>query len=214
MTIEITDIIISIMFYAALFYFYKSHIEKNHKKVDIKEIVPNQKVNEILDDLKRIRGYNKILTNVIVQNKKRIDILLIHETGIYIIEHKKDIGDIYGKEFYSHWIQKEKGLFGLYKKHKIPNPIKENQENVLFIKNMFRKEIPIFSYLTYKNECELNRLDYTLFKQEVRVVRRNDVSSIVRVRSLNREKVLTPEEINALYELFYPLTELPINITM
>lgn len=71
----------------------------------------------------------KILRNVYVPihgNYSETDVLLLHETGIYVFESKNLSGSIYGDDDHSQWQRyKANG-----KKEFIPNPIKQNNGHI------------------------------------------------------------------------------------
>ena len=73
--------------------------------------------------------YYKILRNVYVPVRggySEIDVLLLHETGVYVFESKNVAGIICGDEFQSHWQRyKSNG-----EKEFIPNPVKQNESHI------------------------------------------------------------------------------------
>ena len=73
--------------------------------------------------------YYKILRNVYVPVRggfSEIDVLLLHETGVYVIESKNVVGSIYGDENHPQW-QRYKSKT---EKDFIPNPVMQNDRHI------------------------------------------------------------------------------------
>ncbi len=104
---------------------------------------------------KQVSGNCKILMNLNIPtiNSKttEIDLLLIHETGIYIFEVKHYKGTIYGKDSDNIWTQ----YFRTVKNNTFRNPMLQNDYHVKAIKNIFH-DIPIKSIVVFTNsECDI-----------------------------------------------------------
>lgn len=102
-----------------------------------------------------IKGNCKILMNlnVPVDNKKttEIDLLMIHETGIYVFEVKHYKGTIYGDEEGNVWTQ----YFRTTKNSVFKNPILQNYYHVDAVKKLF-PDVPVKSVIVFTNEdCDL-----------------------------------------------------------
>lgn len=73
--------------------------------------------------------YYKILRNVYVPvlgGYSEIDVLLLHETGVYVFESKNVVGSIYGDENHPQW-QRYKSKS---EKDFIPNPVMQNEGHI------------------------------------------------------------------------------------
>ena len=121
-------------------------------------------------------GECKILMNINIPTAygktTEIDLLLIHETGLYVFEMKHYKGTIYGKPHEQYWTQ----YFRTAANQRFRSPIAQNQYHI----NALRKivpEIPVYSFVVFtsdevelKVECEepnitlctLSRLQYHL----------------------------------------------------
>ena len=100
-------------------------------------------------------GDAKILMNLQVPTPDgkitEIDLLLLHESGIYIFEMKHYKGTIYGDDNGKIWTQ----YFRTVKNQHFNNPIHQNQYHVEAIKEMF-PSLPVQSCIVFTNpECEL-----------------------------------------------------------
>lgn len=102
----------------------------------------------------KIPGVCKILMNlnIPVSNGRttEIDLLMIHETGLYVFEVKHYKGDIYGKYQDANWTQ----YFRTSKNQIFTNPIKQNQYHIDALKLKYH-ELPMFSYIVFTN-CDCN----------------------------------------------------------
>ncbi len=104
---------------------------------------------------KNIPGTCKILMNLNVPvspgKTTEIDLILIHETGLYIFEIKHYKGTIYGKSSDSIWTQ----YFRTVKNNTFKNPMQQNEYHIKAIKELF-PNIPIKSFIVFTNDdCEI-----------------------------------------------------------
>lgn len=102
-----------------------------------------------------IEGNCKILMNLQIpaSNGKttEIDLVLIHETGVYVFEAKHYKGTIYGKDTDLTWTQ----YFRTASNQVFNNPIRQNQYHIEALRKMF-PDLPIHSFIVFTNsECEL-----------------------------------------------------------
>lgn len=102
-----------------------------------------------------LTGCCKILMNIEIPTgtgrTTEIDLLLIHETGLYVFEMKHYKGTIYGKVFEEKWTQ----YFRTAPNSHFRNPIHQNQYHIQALHNMF-PGIPIHSLIVFTSpECDL-----------------------------------------------------------
>lgn len=102
-----------------------------------------------------LSGCCKILMNLQIptDNGKstEIDLLLIHETGLYVFEMKHYKGTIYGKTFDQKWTQ----YFRTSSNSHFYNPILQNHFHINALKRIV-PDIPIHSFIVFTNqECSL-----------------------------------------------------------
>ena len=88
---------------------------------------------------KKINGNCKILMNLNIPTEKEktteIDLLLIHETGIYVYEIKHYKGTIYGNDEGEIWTQ----YFRTAKNNTFKNPVLQNAYHIAAIKKNLSK---------------------------------------------------------------------------
>lgn len=104
---------------------------------------------------KNIFGSCKILMNldIPVEGDKttEIDLVLIHETGIYVFEVKHYKGTIYGEDTGNIWTQ----YFRTTKNSTFKNPMIQNAYHINALKNIFN-DIPIKSIIVFTNtDCKI-----------------------------------------------------------
>ena len=101
-----------------------------------------------------LTGNGKILMNLNVPvnatNTTEIDLVLVHETGLYVFEIKHYKGTIYGKDTDAIWTQ----FFRTVKNNTFKNPILQNEYHINALEKLF-PDVPIHSCIVFtSNECD------------------------------------------------------------
>lgn len=110
----------------------------------------------------RAGRHYRILQNVYVPRgtgTSEIDVLLLHETGIYVIESKNLSGSIYGENRYSQWLR--------YKRNddfpdKFPNPVRQNEGHIKALchfLNIQSGRVPVYSYIVFGNKANIDHVE-------------------------------------------------------
>ena len=102
-----------------------------------------------------VEGNAKFLMNLQVPVDKNrtteIDLLMIHETGIYVFEVKHYKGTIYGNIVDKNWTQ----YFRTAPNSIFKNPVLQNDYHIKAIQSLF-PDIPVFSAIVFSNdECDI-----------------------------------------------------------
>lgn len=140
---------------------------------------------------------SKILMNLEIPidsfHKTEIDLLLIHETGIYVFEAKHYKGTIYGKDSDNTWTQ----FFKTTSNKTFRNPLVQNGYHIRALESIF-PNTPIYSVVVFTNE-----------DADIRIENTNPYVEICNIYSLeytmknlfqrNSKKIL-PEEINSIFK--------------
>ncbi len=83
--------------------------------------------------LEKIKGDHRILTNVYLPKGNgettEVDLIYIHETGIYVLESKNYSGWIFGDEKSKYWMQTLQNGH----KEKFYNPIFQNNTHIKYL---------------------------------------------------------------------------------
>lgn len=146
------------------------------------------------DLYKYITGNGKLLMNLNIpvdaSKTTEIDLLMIHETGIYVFEIKHYKGTIYGKDSEPTWTQ----YFRTVKNNTFKNPLLQNQYHIAAISKLF-PTIPIQSIVVFTSDdcdlrisnssntdiCLLDEINYTLknkFKTMDSVLTMEDIDDV------------------------------------
>lgn len=141
-------------------------------------------------------GACKILMNLELPvndtKKTEIDLLLIHETGLYVFEAKHYKGTIYGKGTDNTWTQ----YFRTSKNSVFKNPIFQNAYHIKILQKYF-PEIPINSLIVFTNDdCELKITNYD---NRIDVCKLYNLDSYLFDRIDTKTQILTMEEIDNVF---------------
>lgn len=157
--------------------------------------------------LKRLGGDRRFLFNIYLPRDNgettEIDVLLIHETGLYVFESKNYSGWIYGSEYQRQWTQTLKN--GI--KNHFFNPIMQNELHIKWLKNLLSDmpNIPYFSYIVFSDRCVLKNITLTSDKAEV--INRYSILNRVLYNAPLEGPSLTGVQIQSIYCRLYPYSK-------
>ncbi|CCQ96129.1 hypothetical protein CULT_370018 [[Clostridium] ultunense Esp] len=164
----------------------------------------------IFSMLERIKGEKHILTNVYIpkgtddDKTTEIDVIMLHETGLYVIESKNYSGWIFGKEEDRYWMQ----TLNQRSKNKFYNPIKQNEMHLKYLfKILEEKGLPIrryFSLIVFSVRCELKNVSYT--SEHVRVIKRNRLKNMIEKLTRESGPVYSSAELQQIFDLLKPFS--------
>lgn len=161
-------------------------------------------LTEYLFGNENLAGYSKALHNIYVPYRGKtseIDVLLIHEKGIFVFESKNYSGWIFGSLEQQQWTQ----MLNRQTKNRFYNPVKQNATHINALSKYleFDKQI-MKSYIVFSERCELKRVpnnteNYTILKRD-RLLKelKNDLAS--------RSEVFSIQEIDSITSRLIPLT--------
>lgn len=158
--------------------------------------------------LEKLPGYHKILVNVYLPKEKggttEIDVLLLHEKGIYVFESKNYSGWIFGHEADHNWTQ----TFPNGKKQPFYNPIKQNRGHIQALAHLIKRAPKAFmtSIIVFSERCELKKI--TVTSPNVLVVKRNHLKRQLQKKLKRAKPVLTNAQIDSLYKTLKPYTQI------
>ena len=143
--------------------YYRKRRYSKVKKKDANTIGKNGEtkiVNLLMNQ--SLPGYYKILRNIYLMRedgfRSEIDVLLIHETGFYIIESKNVSGNIYGSSNDKTWTVK---FYRSDHTYPIANPVRQNFGHIMFLKNMLHLTNDSYfkSYAVFSDHCILSKIN-------------------------------------------------------
>lgn len=135
-----------------------------------------------------------------------IDILMLHSSGIYVIESKNYSGWIFGNEKHKTWTQVLPRGRGRSSKEHFLNPIMQNKMHIKWLKSFLADEkFPIFSIIVFSERCTLKQVD--IFSPDSQVIKRHDVAHTISQIDRNSVAKLSSDDIEQIYKMLYPFTQ-------
>ena len=145
-----------------------------------------------------LKGNFVVLKNIYLPMQDKtteIDLLMIHEKGIFVFESKNFSGWIYGNAEELNWTQVLKGR----KKFKFYNPIRQNNTHIQALSDFLEKPLSEFtSYIVFSQRCTLSKVPENT--EKVVIVRRPDMLKKIRKTLEETEIIYTKSEIQAMEE--------------
>ncbi|SOD17880.1 Nuclease-related domain-containing protein [Fibrobacter sp. UWB16] len=145
---------------------------------------------------KETTTYFKILNNLYINTDKgstEIDVLMIHETGIYVFESKNFSGQIYGEYKQKKWLQ----YLGNERNH-FYNPIWQNEGHIDALKSVLGNELPYISIIVFSERCELKEIPDN--KTDMIILNRYSLESKLVHEFNQRNKDITIEQVDEIYD--------------
>lgn len=135
------------------------------------------------------------------QRTTEIDLLMIHEKGIFVFESKNYSGWIFGDAEQQYWTQS----FQNGKKYSFYNPIRQNRTHIKALASYLGKPVSAFtSYIVFSERCSLQKVP--LDTAEVVIVRRPNMLKKLRVMLKQSPTVYSNEEIQTMAAKLRELT--------
>lgn len=154
--------------------------------------------------LEKLDGNKKILANIYIptinNETTEIDLVLIHQTGIYIIESKNYSGYIYGSEKNKNWVQ----YLNHNTKNYFFNPIWQNKKHIKYLSEFLGFNTNLYSVIVFSKRCNLRKIKYN--RQETNILKRDDLLYFLKTTISKKNKVYSEEEIEMIYQKLKPLS--------
>lgn len=153
----------------------------------------------------RLKGYSKSLHNIYVPYKGKtseIDVMLIHEKGIFVIESKNYSGWIFGSAEQQKWTQ----CINKNTKKQFYNPIKQNKTHISALSEYLKidKE-KIKSFIVFSERCELKKIPENT--KEYVITKRDNLLKLIEKEIEEKENKFTKDEVDKIEEKLKPLTD-------
>lgn len=149
------------------------------------------------------RDYFKILNNVYLPSKNgttEVDCVLIHETGIYVLESKNVGGKIYGSYKQKNWTQ----ILEHSARSQFYNPVWQNEGHIAALKSILGSEYNYFSYVVFSERCVLAEVPED--SPVVVILRRQNLESAL-VGDFTRNHSLSIAQVDSLYAKLSPFAD-------
>jgi hypothetical protein len=130
-----------------------------------------------------------------------IDLIMLHETGIYVIESKNYSGWIFGDEKQKEWTQVIAG--GRTKNH-FYNPVWQNKGHIKALKTFLCDfpDLPYYSLIVFSERCELKNAACST--ENAFVIKRNQLKSVFK-KQIKDKRVYPMEKRIEIYNQLLPL---------
>ena len=138
-----------------------------------------------------------------------VDVVLVHSTGIFVIESKNYSGWIFGSEKSKTWTQTLRSSGGKVKKEHFYNPIMQNRTHIKYIKNIVGSNVPVYSLVAFSRRCTLKEI--TVESPDVEVINRQHIFNTVKKMGNASIQALSKMDIERIYEMLYPYTQVTEN---
>lgn len=196
----------------------KKRYEKTEYYIQTKNLYRRVRSNKgclgeyyIYKGLQPLNGYKRFLCNIYLPkedgNMTEIDVILLHESGIYVFESKNYSGWIFGTEEEQYWTQTLSARNGKVERNRFFNPIIQNQGHIKWLQHFLKNpSLPVYSYIIFSNRCSFK--DVVLTSGKHFITYQCDTLSAVQRNSDNAGVQLTHKDIDDLYEKLYPLTQI------
>ncbi|MBR1443002.1 MAG: NERD domain-containing protein [Firmicutes bacterium] len=155
-------------------------------------------------ELEKINSFKKIMFNTYLPTENdrttEIDIIMLHSTGVYIIESKNYKGWIIGDEAHENWQQtiwkgKTQGKYFFY------NPIKQNSKHILSLEKVIGK-IQTISLVVFGDEATIKKAEHT--NPNLYVINKKDMLKTIEKRIYESQQVYAESELEEMYQKLRP----------
>lgn len=165
---------------------------------------------QIWKSLSNLNGYQKWLFNCYLPKDDgettEADLILLHESGIYVFESKNYSGWIFGAEDQEYWTQTLPDGRGKSKKNRFFNPLIQNKVHIHWLARYLTIDPDtIYSYIVFSDHCVLQNV--TLPSGRHYVLNLRNLVPSINYNFWHPVKPLTVQEIDRFYEMLYPLTQ-------
>jgi hypothetical protein len=133
-----------------------------------------------------------------------IDVILIHTSGIYVLESKNYNGWIFGSENQTYWTQTLRAGKTTIK-DKFYNPIWQNKTHIKYIKKYTNQKYKIHSIIVFSDICTLKNLNYDFSK--VSIIKLNYLYTTIKNIEEQNQNILSQNEVTDIYNKLYPYTQ-------
>lgn len=161
--------------------------------------------------LSKLSGHKQYLFNCYIPKDNNttteLDVILLHDSGIYIFESKNYSGWIFGTETHKYWTQTLPAGGGKTKKSHFLNPIIQNKGHIKWLqKYVGQEDLPMYSFVIFSDRCTLKNINLT--SNTHWVINRYEIMHAVSSNASKVGQKLTVAEIDSIYEKLYPLTQI------
>lgn len=148
--------------------------------------------------IKDIPGYKRFVFNTYVEkgNGKttEIDIIMIHEKGIFVIECKNYNSFISGDESQKNWCA---SYAGGKEKHFFLNPIIQNSNHIRYLREKLNGYTNIHSIIVFGNGATIKNIKKT--SSSVTIIKNREIRDVIISDINSRSNTMPPERVDEIY---------------
>lgn len=143
-----------------------------------------------------LKGELTVLENVYIPTRdgartSEIDLIMLHEKGIFVFESKNYSGCIYGREDQLYWVQ----YLNQNNKNEFYNPIRQNETHIKALSEFLGKSPQDFtSFVVFSKRCELRQVPDD--KKNVFILRRPNMLGKLRELLASSKSVYSRAQID------------------
>lgn len=140
-----------------------------------------------------------------------VDLIMIHQSGIYVFESKNYGGWIFGSEYSKTWTQTLPGGHEARKEHFL-NPIMQNKLHIKWLKKQIGENYPIHSIIVFSDRCSFKKVDVN--SNDVFVIKRNSIFNTVKNIAGRTGVTMSQNQVEAIYTKLYPFTQVSEDVKL
>lgn len=135
-----------------------------------------------------------------------IDVLMIHEKGLFVFESKNYSGWIFGSENQKNWCQTLPQGKGRSRKESFYNPIMQNRTHIKHLKTLVGEDVPTHSIIVFSERCTLKKVEVK--SDDICVIKRDKVyDTAAAICAKTETAALSNAQISEIYDKLYPYTQ-------
>ena len=180
-------------------------IAKLHKTKYLQEV--GKRGEETLTaQFEALGGYRRIITNAYIPTSRsttELDLIMLHHSGVYVVEFKSYSGWIYGGEEDRYWLQ----TFPNGDKMNFYNPIMQNEGHIAsLMKFLGRDDRENFhSIILFSDRCTFK--DVRCRHTDAYLIHNRELKKTLRRAGRRTKYALNRREIRAIYQEILPCTK-------
>lgn len=183
----------------------KSAIARLHKTKYLQEVGKRGEA-ALTAQFEALSGYRKIITNAYIPTSRsttEVDLIMLHHSGVYVVEFKSYSGWIFGSEESQYWLQ----TFPNGDKMNFYNPIRQNEGHIAsLMKFLGRKDRENFhSIILFSDRCTFKELHCR--HTDAFLIHSRELKKTLRKAGRKTKYALTRSEIRAIHKQLLPCTK-------
>ena len=149
-----------------------------------------------------LKGHYVVLKNLYIPYRGKtseIDLVLIHERGIFVLESKNYSGSIFGNYNQLYWTQ----VLGNGTQYQFYNPIRQNQTHIAALSHYLKlDEDEMISYIVFSPHCTLEKIPHSNLNTVI--LQRQNLLYSLRNRLKHMPICFTRKQIQSMKKMLKP----------